>query len=125
MLIECKIKREGGTRFGISNGGFRNPLKENIYHFVPLDDGAHVAEVTDEVHIARLLDMPEGYRVYSGSGKKISDAGDEATANQATNPANENDELAALRAAYKEKFGKAAHPSAKAETLRAKLGGGE
>ena len=55
MLIECKLHREGGTKVQL-NG------KE--YHFAPQPDGSHVAEVTDEDHIAQLLAIPEGYKIH-------------------------------------------------------------
>lgn len=59
MQIECKLQRTGGTavKLGTTN-----------YHFTPLTDGAHVAEVTIEEHIARFLSIPEGYRLYSADG---------------------------------------------------------
>jgi hypothetical protein len=59
MQIECKLQRTGGTavKLGSTN-----------YHFTPLTDGAHVAEVTVEEHIARFLSIPEGYRLYSADG---------------------------------------------------------
>ncbi len=58
MLIECKIKRDGGSKVPIGN-------KE--YHFIPLTDGAHVADVQDEDHEARFLSISEAYRAYKGS----------------------------------------------------------
>lgn len=60
MNIECILKRNGGTRTDI--GGV-------TYHFAPLADGAHVAEVTDTAHIDRFLSIPEGYRVYHGQAE--------------------------------------------------------
>jgi hypothetical protein len=57
MKIECILKREGGTTTDL--GGIE-------YHFEPLADGAHVAEVTSEAHIDRFLAIPEGYKVYHG-----------------------------------------------------------
>lgn len=59
MKIECKLKRAGGTIV---------PLDTATYHFTPLTDGAHVAEVEPEQHIARFLSIPEGYRLYSADG---------------------------------------------------------
>lgn len=61
MKIECKLKRSGGTTV---------PLGSATYHFTPLTDGAHVAEVEPEEHIARFLSIPEGYRVYSADGSE-------------------------------------------------------
>lgn len=57
MKIECILKRDGGTKTDI--GGV-------LYHFEPLADGAHVAEITEEAHIDRFLAIPEGYKVYHG-----------------------------------------------------------
>lgn len=55
MKIESKIKRSGGSvieMFGTK------------YHFMPNAEGAHVAEVEDEDHIARFLAIPEGYKIH-------------------------------------------------------------
>lgn len=60
MKIQCILKREGGTKAEI--GGIE-------YHFEPLADGAHVAEVEREDHIDRFLSIPEGYKVYHGNGE--------------------------------------------------------
>lgn len=57
MKIECKLKRNGGSK--IELGGIE-------YHFEQLTDGAHVADVEDVDHIDRFLAIPEGYRVYHG-----------------------------------------------------------
>jgi hypothetical protein len=54
MKIQCILKREGGTHI---------ELRGTHYHFAPQADGRHVAEVTDEAHISRLLSIPEAYRV--------------------------------------------------------------
>jgi len=55
MQIESKIKRPGGTHVDMGT---------KQYHFAPLDDGAHVAEVLDEAHQDRFLAISEGYRLY-------------------------------------------------------------
>lgn len=57
MKIECKLKRNGGTKVDI--GGIE-------YHFEPLSDGAHVSEVENADHIDTFLAIGEGYRVYHG-----------------------------------------------------------
>lgn len=57
MKIECILKREGGTKAEI--GGLE-------YHFKPLDDGAHVANVEDKAHIDRFLSISEAYKLYHG-----------------------------------------------------------
>lgn len=57
MKIECILRREGGTRAEI--GGIE-------YHFEPLADGAHVAEIANDEHADRFLAIPEAYKVYRG-----------------------------------------------------------
>lgn len=59
MKIECILKREGGSVVDL--GGIE-------YHFEPVEDGAHVADVADESHIDRFLSISEGYKVYHGKG---------------------------------------------------------
>lgn len=59
MKIECILKREGGSVVDL--GGLE-------YHFEPLADGAHVADVSEEAHIDRFLSIAEGYKVYHGKG---------------------------------------------------------
>lgn len=53
MKIQCLLKREGGTK--IELGGTE-------YHFKLQEDGTHVAEVTEQSHINRLLSIKEAYR---------------------------------------------------------------
>lgn len=60
MKIECKLKRAGGTHVDMGTAK---------YHFAPLEDGAHVANVEDEAHEARFLSISEAYRVYKGSAE--------------------------------------------------------
>lgn len=60
MKIECILRREGGTRAEI--GGTE-------YHFEPLADGAHVAEIANDEHADRFLAIPEAYKVYRGKDK--------------------------------------------------------
>lgn len=57
MKIQCILERKGGTVAEI--GGIE-------YHFEPLEDGAHVAEVENEAHIDRFLSIAEAYKVYHG-----------------------------------------------------------
>lgn len=57
MKIECKLKRDGGTEAEIDG---------IVYHFAPLPDGAHVAEVLIERHQDRFLSISEAYRLYRG-----------------------------------------------------------
>lgn len=60
MYIECKLKREGGSKIEIGT---------TQYHFAPQPDGAHVALVENEDHQDRFLGISEGYRVYRGTEK--------------------------------------------------------
>lgn len=55
MDIECTLKRDGGSKID---------LVTREYHFTPRADGAQVADVEEESHIARLLAIPEAYRIY-------------------------------------------------------------
>ena len=179
MNIQCKLIREGGTRaevFGVE------------YHFIPQEDGSHVAVVENDAHVERFLSIPEAYGIYKGAAEvktadpvklfepkiapKVEDEPDIELAGSDEHPesfeingstytlqqivriaydesgmdAAEWNELTPesraarldtvldniadaandptideLRAAYKEKFGKNPHPSAKAETLKARL----
>lgn len=54
MLIECILKRDGGSKVDL--GGI-------TYHFAPDSEGRHVAMVADPDHIGRLLSITEGYRI--------------------------------------------------------------
>ena len=54
MLIECILKRDGGTKVELGN---------TTYHFAPDSEGRHVAMVADPDHIGRLLSISEGYRI--------------------------------------------------------------
>ena len=60
MKIQSILERVGGTKADID--GIE-------YHFEPLADGAHVAEVEREAHIDRFLSISEAYKVYHGKGK--------------------------------------------------------
>lgn len=53
-LIECILKRDGGTKIDLGN---------TTYHFAPDSEGRHVAMVADPDHIGRLLSISEGYRI--------------------------------------------------------------
>ena len=57
MKIQCVLLRDGGTK---------TDLDGLLYHFEPLADGAHVAEIEIEAHIDRFLAIPEGYKIYHG-----------------------------------------------------------
>lgn len=58
MLIECKLKREGGSRITIG---------DRLYHFAPrLSGGPHVADVDDRADIGRFLGIAEAYQIPDG-----------------------------------------------------------
>lgn len=57
MKIECVLRREGGTKADIDG---------TEYHFEPLADGSHVAEIENDEHADRFLAIPEAYKVYRG-----------------------------------------------------------
>ena len=121
MKIECKLKREGGSTIDI--GGV-------AYEFKPQADGAHVADVGNKEHAERFLSIPEAYGIYA-AGKPVK----EAPAPVVKEPAAEEtvetvepieaapvaDDLDALKAQYKAKFGSAPHYKWTAETIKAKL----
>lgn len=54
MKIECLVQRPNGSLVTMPDGA--------AYHFLPDDQGRHVAEVDDEKNAAILLGIPEGYR---------------------------------------------------------------
>jgi hypothetical protein len=67
MLIESKIKREGGTHVTLDGVS---------YHFKQLskEDDRHVCEVANDDHIERFLAVSEGFRparVFTADHKKI------------------------------------------------------
>ena len=131
MKIECKNKREGGSTIDI--GGV-------AYEFKPLADGAHVAEVGKKEHVERFLSIPEAYCLYQ-PGKPVKEAPapvveetatvegphvDEAVNATETPEGTETpeagaDDLDALKAEYKAKFGSLPHYKWTAETIKAKL----
>ena len=104
MKIECILKRPGGTKAEI--GGIE-------YHFVPQDDGAHVADVADKAHIQRFLSIPEGYAIYGEPAATEDLDGD--------GDIDARDERLALADAYKKKFGKAPHHKLSIEAIKQKL----
>lgn len=65
MKIECKLHREGGTKV---------QLNGTEYHFEPKADGSHVADVSDEEHIAQFLAIPEGYKIHGAEIAKAKPA---------------------------------------------------
>lgn len=125
MKIECKLKRQGGSLV---------TLGDQKYHFAPDQLDRHVAEVTDEAHIARFLEIPQ-YReirddgdaqvAATTSGETLTPTG-EGDKEKDEEPATKEKEKAVdlealddegLRAAYEEVIGKKPHAKAKRETL--------
>ena len=125
MKIECKLKREGGSTIDI--GGV-------AYEFKPQADGAHVADVGNKEHAERFLSIPEAYGIYA-AGKPVKEAPapvvEEHAAKETVEPIEAApvnvtlndiaDDLDALKAAYKAKFGSLPHYKWTAETIKAKL----
>lgn len=59
MLIECLIRRPGGTEADMTRGD--GPIR--VYRFSPqVPGGPHVCEVADTEDAARFLAIREGYR---------------------------------------------------------------
>lgn len=124
MKIECKCKREGGSVIDIDG---------THYEFKPDANGAHVAEVTNTEHIERFLAIPEGYKIHGKAEAKPApvktddeggdEGNDEGSEGDQENPVDgyTEEEVAEIKAAYKEKFGKAPHHSMKVESIIAKL----
>lgn len=54
MLVECKLKRPGGSQ--VELGGV-------TYHFKDDGTGRHVAMVSNSDHLGRLLSITEGYKL--------------------------------------------------------------
>ena len=115
MKIECKLKREGGSTIEI--GG-------TTYEFLPDANGAHVAEVANTEHAERFLAIPEAYGIHGkvkAASVKDADEGDEGEGDENPVTAYSEEEIAEIKAAYKDKFGKAPHHSMKVESIIAKL----
>lgn len=123
MKIECKLKREGGSIIDIEGVA---------YEFKPQADGAHVADVGNDAHAERFLSIPEAYGIYR-AGKAVKEAPapapgvdntplEEGLPTEVVEPVTDaGDDLNALKAEYKERFGKAAHHTWSAETIKDKL----
>lgn len=127
MKIECKNKREGGSIIDISGVA---------YEFKPQADGAHVAEVGKKEHAERFLSIPEAYCLYQPGKKTVEQSApapvaeetvegpsaDEAVeATETPEVAEAGNDLEALKAEYKAKFGSLPHYKWTAETIKAKL----
>lgn len=126
MKIECTLKRKGGTVAEIDG---------TEYHFQPDADGRHVAEVADEKHINRFLDIREGYRCADKITATIPEAAAKSAVTPAEDPAyvpesvtepddNEVDLEAyrkELAEAYKAKFGRRPHHKWSIEKIEQEL----
>lgn len=117
MKIRCKIIRPGGSHI---------ELWGTTYHFAPNERNDHVAEVKDEKHIARFLEIKEGYEIYDPKERAAleSEANELTELEQAVPPAvaeYSNWTRDELSAEYQRIFGKAASPLTKHETLVRKL----
>lgn len=112
MLVRCKIReRDNIERFGHTN-----------YHFKPDLNGNLLCEVDDEEALRHFLSL-EQYEPFDDEeapGDKAEGDDDFFEEDTGTLPGLDPtyEELCEL---YKEKFGKAAHPATKYETLVAKL----
>lgn len=72
MLLECKIRRQGGTTVDLPN----EDGSTTAYHFKPLDptraDSPHVADVADMAHLSRFISAaPETYVPFEGKAPKV------------------------------------------------------
>ena len=68
--VQCLQKRKGGTRVSFGH----HAAIQTTYHFLPIgndENSPHVAIVNDEEHLAALLAIPEGYRLYLGDNTPV------------------------------------------------------
>ena len=61
MKLSCPVIREGGSFV---------ELWGTEYHFAPMPDGCHVADVDDPKHQDRFLEI--GYKIYRGETEQQS-----------------------------------------------------
>ena len=59
LIIECLLIRKGGTQVDMGD--------KTIYHFKDDGTGAHVATISNPLHIGTLLGIKEAYRVYGAA----------------------------------------------------------
>lgn len=118
MLIECRIKRAGGSKV---------TLWGKTYHFAPGPDGRHVCDIRDQAAAEQLLAIPEGYRPAPGLDAPMPDPakpadegvdGADHDAEAINLDALEREDLVELHSTH---FGRPPPPKMKDETLRAKL----
>jgi hypothetical protein len=154
-LIECILKRPGGSHVEMPVPGRDGEIEYMTYHFAPDQTGAHVAVVENMNHITRFMQIPEGYRILrlmnlpaaaapapvmgaaavpgpvTETAPVAVQVAPAAPAAQPTAPtalpeAGANgqfteEQVAALRAAFKAELGRDPHPKAKAETMIAQI----
>ena len=60
MKLSCPVIREGGSFV---------ELWGTEYHFVPMPDGCHVAQVDNPEHQDRFLEI--GYKIYRGEDAQV------------------------------------------------------
>jgi hypothetical protein len=61
MKVECILKREGGSIV---------EMPGKTYHFAPDEHGRHVADVINEAHLQRFMQISEGYRLVRTPGSE-------------------------------------------------------
>jgi len=92
MLIESKIRREGGTIVDMGKGA-----NTRRYHFkpqAPLNPNnpeahlhvPHVAEVENENDLARFLAIPEGYKIHGAKAEPEEEESEEEEAEETDDP---------------------------------------
>ena len=113
ITIRCKVERPGGSDIDIEG---------TVYRFRPRADGAHVAEVINRSHLARLLSIDDAYCLADDDDEPeiIEDDDDDAVfeakvraAEEATNKRVE-EEKAAIKAKAEEAAKAKAEAAAKA-----------
>lgn len=124
MIIECKIKREGGSL--VTMGG-------EEYRFEPDQIGRHVAEVSNKEHAERFLKIPQYREVQDDKGPdNVAPTNEGQTLGPADSGDGDGDkkedeqsELEDARAMYEETFGKKPHHAMKVETIMERIEKGE
>jgi hypothetical protein len=71
MKLSCPVIREGGSFV---------ELWGTEYHFVPMPDGCHVAEVENPEHQDRFLSI--GYKIYRSEDAQVQPAPKKRTTKQ-------------------------------------------
>lgn len=118
MKIRCKLERANGTQL---------TLDQTDYNFQPNAAGAHVCEVTDKEHIARLLSIPEAYELYDPTAPVVRELPAVTPPSTVAPTPSVVDYTKFTRKrldkAYKDKFGKKPSERAKNATIIAALTG--